>query len=188
MRFVPLLWSNLKRRKIRTVSTGLSILVAFLLIGALLSLRAGFSRGVDLTGADRLVVSQKTAVNQPMPLAYRDRLAGIPGVAAVTYLAAFRGVYQDSRNAFPQLAVDTATWFEMCIAICGSSPTISWLVGSGIGPGPSSVSNSPSALAGPSVTGFPCRARRRHNRAAERGNSRSTASTRPVRPEWPEAA
>lgn len=113
MRFVPLLWSNLKRRKIRTVFTGLSILVTFLLIGALLSLRAGFSRGVDVTGADRLVISQKTAVNQPMPLAYRDRLAGIPGVAAVTYLAAFRGVYQSPSNAFPQLAVDTNTWFEM---------------------------------------------------------------------------
>ena len=113
MRFLPLLWSNLKRRKIRTVCTGLSILVAFLLIGALLSLRSGFSRGVDFTGADRLVVSQKTAVNQPMPLAYRDRLAAIPGVAAVTYLAAFRGVYQDARNTFTQLAVDTDTWFEM---------------------------------------------------------------------------
>jgi putative ABC transport system permease protein len=113
MRFVPLLWSNLKRRKIRTVCTGLSILVAFLLIGALLSLRTGFSRRVDLAGADRLVVSQKTAVNQPMPLAYRDRLAEIPGVAAVTYLAAFRGVYQDPRNAFTQLAVDADTWFEM---------------------------------------------------------------------------
>ena len=113
MRFVPLLWSNLKRRKIRTVCTGLSIFVAFLLLGALLSLRTGFSRGIDLTGADRLVVSQKTAFNQPMPLAYRDRLAGIPGVAAVTYLAAFRGVYQDPRNAFPQLAVDTDSWFEM---------------------------------------------------------------------------
>jgi putative ABC transport system permease protein len=113
MRFVPLLWSNLKRRKIRTVCTGLSILFAFLLIGALLSLRTGFARGVNLTGADRLVVSQKTAVNQPMPMAYRDRLAGIPGVATVTYLAAFRGVYQNPRNAFPQLAVDSDTWFEM---------------------------------------------------------------------------
>jgi putative ABC transport system permease protein len=113
MRFVPLLWSNLRRRKIRTVCTGLSIFVAFLLIGALVSLRTGFSRGVNLAGADRLVVSQKTAVNQPMPLAYRDRLAEVPGVAAVTYLAAFRGLYQDPRNAFPQLAVDADTWFEM---------------------------------------------------------------------------
>jgi putative ABC transport system permease protein len=101
------------RRKVRTICTALSILVAFILIGALLSIRAGFARGVDLTGADRLVVSQKNSFNQPMPLAYRDRLAAIPGVAAVTYIAWFPGVYQDPRNDFPKLAVDTDSWFEM---------------------------------------------------------------------------
>ena len=113
MKFLPLLWSNLMRRKFRTICTTLSILFAFVLIGALLSIRAGFSRGVDVTGADRLVVSQKTSMNQPMPLAYRDRLASIPGVAAVTYAGWFRGIYQNPKNAFPQLAVDTDTWFEM---------------------------------------------------------------------------
>ena len=113
MKFVPLLWSNLMRRKVRTICTGLSIFVAFVLIGALMSIRAGFSRGVDLTGADRLVVSHKNSFNQPMPLAYRDRLAAIPGVAAVSYIAWFPGVYQDPRNDFPKLAVDATTWFEM---------------------------------------------------------------------------
>jgi putative ABC transport system permease protein len=113
MRFLPLLWSNLMRRKVRTICTALSIFIAFLLFGALLSIRAGFARGVDLTGADRLVVSQKNAFNQPMPLAYRDRLAAIPGVAAVTHVSWFPGVYQDARNDFPILAVDTDGWFEM---------------------------------------------------------------------------
>ena len=102
MKFLPLLWSNLMRRKVRTICTGLSIFVAFVLIGALMSIRAGFSRGVDLTGADRLVVSHKNSFNQPMPLAYRDRLAAIPGVAAVSYIAWFPGVYQDPRNDFPE--------------------------------------------------------------------------------------
>ena len=113
MKFLPLLWSNLMRRKVRTICTGLSIFVAFLLMGALLSIRAGFSRGVDLTGADRLVVSQKNSFNQPMPLAYRDRLAAIPGVAAVSYVAWFPGIYRDPRNDFPKLAVDADTWFDM---------------------------------------------------------------------------
>jgi putative ABC transport system permease protein len=113
MKFLPLLWSNLMRRKIRTICTGLSIFVAFVLIGALLSIRAGFSRGVDLTGADRLVVSHKNSFNQPMPLAYRDRLAAISGVAGVAYVAWFPGVYQDPRNDFPTLAVDTDHWFGM---------------------------------------------------------------------------
>jgi putative ABC transport system permease protein len=113
MRFLPLLWSNLIRRKVRTICTGLSIFVAFVLIGALMSIRAGFSRGVDLTGADRLVVSHKNSFNQPLPIAYRERLTAIPGVAAVSYIAWFPGVYQDPRNDFPKLAVDGATWFDM---------------------------------------------------------------------------
>ncbi len=113
MKFLPLLWSNLMRRKVRTVCTGLSIFVAFLLIGALLSIRAGFSRRVDLRGADRLVVSHRNSFNQPMPLAYRERLAAIAGVAGVSYVAWFPGVYQDPRNDFPKLAVDTESWFEM---------------------------------------------------------------------------
>ena len=113
MKFLPLLWSNLMRRKVRTICTGLSIFVAFALIGALMSIRGGFSRGVDLTGTDRLVVSHKNAFNQPMPLAYRDRLAAIRGVAAVSYVAWFPGVYQDPRNDFPKLAVDAESWFEM---------------------------------------------------------------------------
>jgi putative ABC transport system permease protein len=58
------------------------------------------------------VIGQKTAVNQPMPLAFRDRLAEIRGVGAVTYLSAFRGIYRDPKNSFTQLAVDTDTWFE----------------------------------------------------------------------------
>jgi putative ABC transport system permease protein len=113
MKYLPLLWSNLMRRKVRTICTALSIFVAFVLIGALMSIRAGFSRGVDLTGADRLVVSHRNSFNQPMPLAYRDRLAAIPGVDAVAYVAWFPGVYQDPRNDFPKLAVDGDGWFEM---------------------------------------------------------------------------
>ena len=100
------------RRKVRTICTGLSIFVAFLLMGALMSIRAGFSRGVDLTGADRLVVSHKNSFNQPMPLAHRDRLAAIPGIAAIV-IALVSGIYQDPRNDFPKLAVDGATWFDI---------------------------------------------------------------------------
>jgi putative ABC transport system permease protein len=113
MKFLPLLWSNVMRRPVRTICTGLSIVVAFMLIGALMSIRAGFARGVDLTGTDRLVVTHKNAFNQPLPLAYQDRLAAIPGIAAVSYVAWFPGVYQDPRNDFPKLAVASESWFEM---------------------------------------------------------------------------
>ncbi|MGH7311285.1 MAG: ABC transporter permease, partial [Candidatus Rokuibacteriota bacterium] len=45
-----------------------------------------------------------------LPLAYRDRLARIPGVTQVTFANWFGGVYQDERNFFPQFAIDHTTY------------------------------------------------------------------------------
>jgi putative ABC transport system permease protein len=46
MKFLPLVWRNLLRRKVRTIFTVLSIFVAFLLFGVLMALRAAFSMGI----------------------------------------------------------------------------------------------------------------------------------------------
>ena len=48
MKFLGLIWSNLKRKKLRTILTVLSIMVAFVLFGYLAALRMAFSQGVDL--------------------------------------------------------------------------------------------------------------------------------------------
>ena len=39
MKFVPLIWSNLLRRKVRTVVTVASIFIAFVLYGLLMAVR-----------------------------------------------------------------------------------------------------------------------------------------------------
>lgn len=113
MKFFPLIWSNLKRRKVRTAFTLLSILVAFLLFGYLAAIRMAFSMGVDMVGTDRLSTIHKTAIIMPLPISYKDRIASVPGVEAVTHLNWFGGVYQDPKNFFPQMAVDTDTYLDM---------------------------------------------------------------------------
>lgn len=110
---MSLMLKHLARRKLRTVCTGLAVLVTFMLIAALLSINGGFTRGVDLTGADRLVVSQKTSFTQPLPLAYGARLLSIPGISSVTYAGYFHGFYRDPSNQFIQLAVDPDNWFAL---------------------------------------------------------------------------
>ena len=74
MKFLPLVWRNLMRRKIRTVITVLSIMVAFVLFGALMAIRAAFSMGVDVAGADRLMMIHKVSLIQPLPRSYGDRI------------------------------------------------------------------------------------------------------------------
>ena len=74
MKFLPLVWRSLWRRKIRTIFTILSIFVAFLLFGLLMTIRAAFSLGVELAGLDRLMVIHKVSIIQPLPVAYQNRL------------------------------------------------------------------------------------------------------------------
>ncbi|MGH7326693.1 MAG: ABC transporter permease [Candidatus Rokuibacteriota bacterium] len=113
MKYRHLILSNLFRKKIRTGLTAGSFAVALFLFGILAVVDGAFQQGVDVAGADRLVVLNRVSIIQPLPLAYRDRLARIPGVTQVTFANWFGGVYQDERNFFPQFAIDRETYRQM---------------------------------------------------------------------------
>jgi putative ABC transport system permease protein len=106
MKYLPLVWKSLWRRKVRTTFTLLSIFIAFLLFGILMTIRAAFSIGVDLAGADRLILIHKISLIMPLPQAYEGRLETVPGVELVSNSNWFGGVYQDQKNSFPQMAVE----------------------------------------------------------------------------------
>jgi putative ABC transport system permease protein len=113
MKFVPLVWHSLWRRKIRTIFTLLSIFVAFLLFGLLMTIRASFSLGVDLAGLDRLMVIHKISIIMPLPVSYQTRLQSIPGVETVTHNTWFGGVYQDPTKFFSRIAIEPSVYFGM---------------------------------------------------------------------------
>lgn len=113
MKFLPLVWRNLMRRKVRTIVTSLAILVAFVLFGALMSIRAAFSMGVDIAGAERLVMIHKVSFIQPLPYSYLERIRATQGVKDVTHANWFNGIYQDPKNFFANMAVDPESWFRI---------------------------------------------------------------------------
>lgn len=113
MKYRRLIIANLFRKKIRTLLTVGSFAVALFLFGLLAVVRGAFNQGVDIAGADRLVVINKVSIIQPVPIAYKERLLRIPGVKAVTHQNWFGGVYQDERNFFAQMAVDDETFRPM---------------------------------------------------------------------------
>ena len=113
MKFLPLVWRSLWRRKIRTIFTLLSIFVAFLLFGLLMTIRAAFSLGIDLAGLDRLVLIHKVSLIMPLPVSYQPRLQGVPGVELATHQTWFGGVYQDPSNFFAQIAVDPEPFLKV---------------------------------------------------------------------------
>lgn len=113
MRFLPFILRNLLRKKTRTVLTIGSIAVALFLFGLLVTIETALSAGVDVAGADRLVVRNRISLIQPLPLSYQERLRQIDHVEQATFASWFGGIYQDERNFFPQFAIDTPTYREV---------------------------------------------------------------------------
>jgi putative ABC transport system permease protein len=106
MKFLPLLWKNLWRKKLRTIFTLLSVFIAFILFGLLMTIRTAFTFGVDIAGVDRLVLIHKVSLIMPLPISYQSRLQNTPGVEIATHNSWFGGVYQDPSNFFAQIVVD----------------------------------------------------------------------------------
>jgi putative ABC transport system permease protein len=113
MKFLPLIWKSLWRRKIRTIFTLACIFIAFLLFGVLMTIRTAFSLGVELAGMDRLVLIHKVSLIMPLPVSYLPRLENVPGVQVATHNSWFGGVYQDPSNFFAQIAVEPAPFLEI---------------------------------------------------------------------------
>jgi putative ABC transport system permease protein len=105
MRYLPLVWRNLLRRKTRTTFTVLSIMVAFILFGVLAALNVAFNSGVELAGNDRLIIQHKVSIIQLLPESYQARLEATPGVVDVLHQTWFGGVYQKPSNFFMQCPV-----------------------------------------------------------------------------------
>jgi putative ABC transport system permease protein len=113
MKFIHLVWCNLKRKKLRTSLTLLSIVVAFVLFGFLSAIRQALVGGVELAGADRLIVRQKVSLINLLPISYEARMNRIPGVDFATHQTWFGGIYQDPKNFFMQNPVDPENFLKM---------------------------------------------------------------------------
>jgi putative ABC transport system permease protein len=113
MKYLYLVWTNLKRKKMRTVLTLLSIMVAFTLFGYLAAIKQGFSQGIDVAGADRLIVRHKISIIQMLPDAYESRIERIDGVEDAVHQTWFGGIYQKPSNFFAQMPVKPEEFLKM---------------------------------------------------------------------------
>ena len=113
MRYFGLIWKNVWRKKIRTLLTILSVFVAFLLFALLSALGYAFKGGEDVADAERLIVLDKISLINPLPEAYKNRIASTPGVHSVTHASWFGGYYQDPRVQFGQFPTDPYEYFSM---------------------------------------------------------------------------
>jgi putative ABC transport system permease protein len=113
MKYLRLLRVSLLRKKFRTSLTIGSFAVAMFLFGLLITIRTSFNQGVEVAGADRIIVMNRITFIQPLPEAYAGRLTVIPGIKQITHATWFGGIYQDEKNFFPQFAIDPESWHVM---------------------------------------------------------------------------
>ncbi len=113
MKFLYLVGCNLKRKKLRTTLTLLSIMVAFVLFALLAALKLALVGGFELADANRLLVMHRVSFLQLLPQSYLARMAGIPGVAAVSHQTWFGGIYQDAKNPLATFPVDPERYLAM---------------------------------------------------------------------------
>ena len=113
MKYFPLVWAAVWRRKPRTILTMLSIVVAFLLYGLLQGVVTAFTAGVDIAGADRLITTGKYSLTQMQPVGYGQQIKSVPGVRQVAHQSWFGGIYQTERNFFAQFPTDVEPYLDL---------------------------------------------------------------------------
>jgi putative ABC transport system permease protein len=114
MKYFPLIWATLWRKKTRTIFTLLSVVIAFLLFGVLETIDYAFANpSTGITGADKLITTNKYSITLPLPFADAQQIRSVPGVAEVTWITWFGGYYQESKNFVFALPVDTDTYFNV---------------------------------------------------------------------------
>jgi putative ABC transport system permease protein len=109
MKYLPLLWSGLWRKPVRTVLTTLSIAVAFVLFGVLHGVVAGFESAVETMSDARLRVMSRANILEGLPIAYAARIAAVPGVRAVSHATILVSYYQDPAQSVTAAALDLDT-------------------------------------------------------------------------------
>lgn len=113
MKYLVLVWAGLWRKRVRTILTMLSIVVAFLLFGLLQGINQGMNNVFQRLNVDRLYIQSRISMSDGLPIAYLEKIKSVPGVRAVTHWSYFGGFYQNAQNILPVFAVDAATQFAV---------------------------------------------------------------------------
>jgi len=113
MELIKLLFRNVLRHKLRGMLTIVGVGVAVMAFALLQTVVGAWYAGVEASAANRLITRHAVSFVFPLPLAYRERIAQVPGVDKVTFANWFSGVYIDKNQFFARLAVDSGSFFEV---------------------------------------------------------------------------
>lgn len=107
MKYFPLIWAGLWRKRARTLLTLLSVVTAFVLYGLLSGITAGFDYAIDrFADASRLRVQNRVNITGAVPMAYMPQIENVAGVKGVGPVDPLLGYYQEPANGVGGIAID----------------------------------------------------------------------------------
>jgi putative ABC transport system permease protein len=106
MKFGKLILKIILRNVLRTLLTVASLAVSLFLIVTLATVLTELARGSATANPLRLVSRHAVSLGFTMPVAYRDKIAAVPGVKLALPYCWYGGIYKDQKNFFANFAVD----------------------------------------------------------------------------------
>ncbi len=108
MKFLPLIWRNLTRNRLRTVLTSVAIAFAVALVCLLQTMPAGMDMILnDFASNTRIVVHHEAGLVYPLPYASIQKVRALPGVVSAASWTWFGGVFEEEKGVtFPNFAVE----------------------------------------------------------------------------------
>ena len=114
MNYFPLVWAGLWHKRVRTILTVLSIVVAFALFGVIQGVTAALDEAIEgLTDEARLMIQSRVNIMEPLPIAHYSRLQSVAGVRDVSYYGYFGGYYQEPARQVNTGAVNIDEFFAL---------------------------------------------------------------------------
>ena len=106
MKFLPLVWAGIWRKKGRAFLTLASIVNAFLIFGLL----QGLSTGIDNVARDSeaavLMTFSRVSQIEPLPMGHAAQIRTVQGVTAVTPMVIFTSTYRTPTQFVPAIAIN----------------------------------------------------------------------------------
>ena len=96
MKFLPLIWAGLWRKRMRTLLTQLGVAAAFAVFGLLQIVDDGYRQLLAASHEDRLFVMG--VFGQPLTIAAEKKIQQVPGVLQSASVSAILGTYQNPGN------------------------------------------------------------------------------------------
>ena len=105
MKYLPLVWAGIWRKRGRTILIFLQVAVAFTLFGVLQGLKTGVDHAIDAARADLLLVHGRLGFGISLPVGMLETIRSVPGVAAAIPVDLALARYQNPKQQVVLVAI-----------------------------------------------------------------------------------